>query len=65
MGSVRTSILGRPRPLPGHRRADRPYTLICDEPSKRADAYAGPAPAKHRRATANTIEVPPTYEEPR
>jgi hypothetical protein len=40
MGSVRTSILGRPRPLPGHRRADRrsrlrhmpDYTLNCEEP---------------------------------
>ena len=33
MGSVRTSILGGPRPLLRHRRADdRLYTLICDEP---------------------------------
>ena len=36
MGSVRTSILGRPRPLSGHRHADRPhpphYTLNCEEP---------------------------------
>jgi len=40
MGSVRTSILGRPRPLPGPRRADHgcpgrrhtPYTLNCEEP---------------------------------
>ena len=32
MGSVRTSILGRPRPLPRHRRADQAYTLICAEP---------------------------------
>jgi len=31
--SVRTSILGRPRPLPGHRRAAR-YTLNCEEPFK-------------------------------
>jgi hypothetical protein len=31
MGSVRTPILRRPRPLPGHRRAAR-YTLICEEP---------------------------------
>jgi hypothetical protein len=30
-GGVRTSIIGRPRPLPGDRRADR-YTLNCDEP---------------------------------
>ena len=32
MGSVRTSILGRPRPLPRHRRAQRLYTLNCEEP---------------------------------
>ena len=33
---VGTSIIGRPRPSPPHRRADhtqpRPYTLICEEP---------------------------------
>ncbi|STX12984.1 Uncharacterised protein [Kytococcus sedentarius] len=37
-GRVGTSILGRPRPLPPHRRAtrprDMPYTLIYEEPSK-------------------------------
>ena len=32
MGSVRTPIIGRPRRLPGHRRVDRHYTLICEEP---------------------------------
>ena len=32
MGGVRTSIIGRPRPLPRHRRAHPPYTLNCDEP---------------------------------
>jgi hypothetical protein len=32
MGSVRTSILGRPRPLSAHRRAEPAYTLICEEP---------------------------------
>ena len=32
MGSVRTSILGRPRPLPSDRRAAQPYTLNCEEP---------------------------------
>jgi len=32
MDSVRTSILGGPRPLPAHRRADRTYTLNCEEP---------------------------------
>ena len=29
---VRTSIFGRPRPLPSDRRADPHYTLTCDEP---------------------------------
>jgi hypothetical protein len=29
---VGTSIVGRPRPLPGQRRATRRYTLVCDEP---------------------------------
>jgi hypothetical protein len=32
MGSVRTSILGRPRPLPPDRLANPRYTLNCDEP---------------------------------
>ncbi len=32
MGGVGTSILGRPRPLPGHRRAADDYTLNCEEP---------------------------------
>ena len=32
MGSVRTSIIGRPRPSPEQRRATNPYTLDWDEP---------------------------------
>ena len=32
MGSVRTPIIGRPRPLPRQRRAAHLYTLICEEP---------------------------------
>jgi hypothetical protein len=32
MGSLRTPIIGRPRPLPRLRRAADRYTLICDEP---------------------------------
>ncbi len=32
MASVRTSILGRPRPQPPDRRASRRYTLTCEEP---------------------------------
>jgi hypothetical protein len=34
MGSVRTSILGRPRRLSRDRRASRRYTLNCEEPRK-------------------------------
>ncbi|WP_211096889.1 hypothetical protein, partial [Arthrobacter echini] len=34
MGSVRTSIIGGPRPLPQNRRAHPAYTLHCDEPQK-------------------------------
>jgi hypothetical protein len=34
MGSVRTSIFGRPRRLPSDRRADHLYTLNCEEPSR-------------------------------
>jgi hypothetical protein len=32
MGSVRTPIVGRPRPLPGHRHTGQRYTLNCAEP---------------------------------
>ena len=32
MGSVRTPIIGRPRPLPRQRRAHPDYTLNCEEP---------------------------------
>ena len=32
MGSVRTSIFGRPRHLSVHRHANGCYTLICEEP---------------------------------
>jgi hypothetical protein len=31
LGSMRTPIIGRPRPLPRQRRADCLYTLICEE----------------------------------
>ena len=63
MGSVRTLIIGRPRPLPADRPA-APYTLICDEPPSRSPRAQGgpslprptdpahrPRPA-HRPATA-------------
>ena len=36
MGSVRTSIFGRPRRLPRDRRAEGTYTVICDEPEIRS-----------------------------
>ena len=48
MGSVRTSIIGRPRPLPGPTRRTAPYTLICDEPRK---------PTAYRRTRAAVWEV--------
>jgi len=32
MSGVRTFIFGRPRRLPGDRRADHLYTLVCEEP---------------------------------
>ena len=35
MSGVRTFIFGRPRPLPGDRRASRTYTLIWEEPPYR------------------------------
>ena len=37
MGSVRTPIIGRPRPLPRQRRADHLYTLSCEEPGNVAN----------------------------
>jgi len=33
MEGVRTSIIGRPRPLSRQRRADPDYTLNCEEPA--------------------------------
>ena len=56
MGGVGTSILGRPRPLPGHRRADARYTLIgksrkCPRPGARQ----GSAPARCWRQRGRTI----------
>ena len=32
MEGVGTSIIGRPRPLPGHRHTQPNYTLKCEEP---------------------------------
>jgi hypothetical protein len=43
MGSVRTSIFGRPRPLPSHRRADQRYTLNCVEPLYLSDRLTAEA----------------------
>ena len=44
-GSVRTPILGGPRPPPRLRRAKDPYTLICEEPVK---GRRGHDPANHQ-----------------
>jgi hypothetical protein len=41
MGSVRTSILGRPRRLPRERRASPIYTLNCEEPSIHGSSRVG------------------------
>ena len=47
MGGVRTSIIGRPRPLPRARRANPPYTLDCEEleMSVASHIIAGPGPS--------------------
>ncbi|WP_207085708.1 hypothetical protein [Nocardioides sp. S5] len=45
MASVRTSIIGRPRRLPGHRPYLSRYTVICDEPPKRADVTTSDDPS--------------------
>lgn len=44
MGSVRTPILGRPRPLPGDRPAHPDYTLNCNEPRILAAFHTCPIP---------------------
>lgn len=52
MGSVRTPIIGRPRPLPRQRRADDPYTLECEEPHSDAESDDDPQsdiPTSHGR----------------
>ena len=41
MGSVRTPIIGRPRPLPGQRRAATRYTLDSEEPDFAPDRVHG------------------------
>jgi len=51
MGSVRTSILGRPRPLPRHRHAELRYTLNCEEPPN------GPGPASKGRTWTGSSEL--------
>ena len=45
LGSLRTPIIGRPRPLPGRRRADRRYTLDCEEPASRAVGHSAASAA--------------------
>src|SRR4051812_38737395 len=53
MGSVRTPILGRPRPLSGDRRAAARYTLNCDEP------LLGPADSRRSLRCAGDVRRPP------
>jgi len=51
MGSVRTSIFGRPRRLPGDRRASPLYTVNCEEPDNGHDVPdRGRIPADVREA---------------
>jgi len=57
IGSVRTPIIGRPRPLPHDRHATPDYTLNCDEP----DFTASP----HRLQTAGSPAKPPQDSHPR
>jgi hypothetical protein len=54
MGGVRTTIIGRPPPLPRDRRADQHYTLICGEPGK-----AALIPGSTRRASRTGIDGNP------
>ena len=58
MGSVRTSILERPRHLSGNRRADDLYTLICEEPviPQPSDQIA------HRKRRGSSGGRPPTFD---
>lgn len=59
MGSVRTSILGRPRLLSRHRRAVSFYTLICEEPVyATGDCAAAQADADHLAMQACQQAVP-------
>jgi len=56
MGSVRTSILGRPRPLSAHRRAETAYTLNCEEPAMFAlPVITVPLPADWARLVAQLL----------
>lgn len=50
-GSVGTSIIGRPRPLPRHRRAHPDYTPNCDEPAIFAELGLTP----EQRQLAHTV----------
>jgi hypothetical protein len=55
-GRVRTPIFGRPRPLPGHRRADDLYTLNCEEPQNLENPpHRLPAPLATFTRTISTV----------
>jgi len=70
VGSVRTPIIGRPRPLPGHRHANPRYTLNCGEPenslsskttraaARTAAGRVGSAP----RASARTVATVASHD---
>jgi hypothetical protein len=59
--SVRTAIIGRPRPLPRQRRADQPYTLNCEEPvirdGGRFVSTLGQSPDQVPTQTASVVPV--------
>ncbi len=57
MGSVRTPIIGRPRPLSSDRRAGPDYTLICDEPDKRERPCRAVIVAADKRKVYRDVRV--------
>ena len=63
MGCVGTSIIGRPRPLSGHRRAHPPavqgYTLNCEEPLNSASLTARRGRKRLKANIPVVLEVEP------
>jgi hypothetical protein len=61
---VRTPIIGRPRPLPGDRRAELGYTLICDEPDyaiQATDSSDARHPPAEPQASLSASSRPPLH----